>query len=74
MSVSISPKRPEEARYEISENETYPDSEQTSFLCLSLENVNVTARTQPSWSLRVWSLSRLPAFASGFCCLGFVWP
>lgn len=43
MSVSISPKSPDEAKYEASERETSLDCKQISFLFLRLENINVTA-------------------------------
>lgn len=47
MSVSISPKRSDEATYETTEKEAYLDCKQTSFLFLCLENINVTASAQP---------------------------
>lgn len=47
MSVSISPGRPDEAKYDNTESEAYFDCKQTSFLFLSLENINITASAQP---------------------------
>lgn len=59
MCVSVSSKRLDEAKDQTAESETYLDYDQIPSLFLSLENINVTAGTQPGWSLRAQSLESI---------------
>lgn len=70
MSVSISPKSPDEAKYEAPEREASLDCKQISFLLLRLENINVTAWME----LKRWSLEQAACTASALCSVGLCGP
>jgi hypothetical protein len=60
------------AKEETAKSEIHPDGEQTSFVFPNLENIKVTAGTQPRCNLK-HNWGQLPVFASEALCSPGIW-